>query len=244
MLKLGFDKLAVPYFNNTYPCLPEMAENSTFNNNLNSKPINVPYINIYGAEDAWPFVRAISSQKLYENVRNPQNIDKVYDEEGVRLLNGGLSVVNFVQEAHDVLYDVMSVVSVVIWRYSSTRELVKQARYNWDDLYRYIQTDVHNEIAKYNGSYKYEKRTYAYHIFGKTSSATSYVPVILENDGMNPDKAVILPESMAGAGGRIWNERALHVNHQEMGNHPEMKKIFENAFKYNKYDPIFKLQVQ
>ncbi len=243
-LKLGFDKIAVPFFNSYYPCLPEMSENSGFNNGLNSKKINVPYINIYGAEDSWPFVRAISSQKLYEDVRNesPSNLDKTYDDKGVTLLNDGLSVVNFVQDAHNVLYDVMSVVSIFVWKYRSSRELVKQARYNWDDLYRYIQTDVHNEIAKYNGAYQYEKRTYTYRIFGKTYTSTSYLPVIRENDGMNPDKAVILPESMAGTGGKIWNERALHVNHQEMGNHIEMRKIFDNAFKYNKYDPIFNLQ--
>ena len=62
---------------------------------------------------------------------------------------------NFVQNAHDVLYDVMSVVSIVVWKYKSTKELVRQARYNWDGLYKYIQTDMHNEISKYNGSYTF-----------------------------------------------------------------------------------------
>jgi len=229
-LKIGFNNIAVPVFNYYYPCLNEMAQNSTFNNELNAKKINVPYINIYGAEDSWEFVRLLSTQAQLKDVNSIKNIDKTYDEDGVKLLNGGLSVVNLVQDAHDVLYNVMSVVSVVVWRYKSTKELVRQARYNWDGLYKYMQTDMHNEISKYNGSYQYEPRTYSYTIWGKTYTTTSYVPVVRENDGMNCDKTVMLPETMAGPGGKIINIRAPHVNHMEMGNHPKMKEIFINAY--------------
>lgn len=239
-LKNGFNNVAVPVFNYFYPCLNEMAQNSTFNNELNAKKINVPYINIYGAEDAWEFVRLLSTQAQLKDVNNIKNIDKTYDEDGVKLLNGGLSVVNFVQDAHDVLYNVMSAVSVVVWRYKSTKELVLQARYNWDGLYKYIQTDMHNEISKYNGSYQYEQCTYRYTISGRTYTFTSYVPVIRENDGMNCDKTVMLPETMAGTGGRIINIRAPHVNHMEMGNHIEMRKIFINAYN-GYYDKTFNL---
>jgi len=240
-LKFGFNQLLVPYFNNLYPCLNDMAENSSFNNELNSKKINIPYINIYGAEDAWPFVRLLSTQAQLVKVKNPENLDKAYDEEGVTLMNDGLSIVNFIQDAHDVLYDVMTVASIVVWKYASTKELVKQARYNWDDLHRYMETDMHNEISKYNGSYQYEKRTYTYTILGKTYSSTVTVPVVLENDGMNSAKTVMLPESMAGPGGKIINVRAPHVNHMEMGNHYEMRKIFEKAYKTTDYDAVFKI---
>lgn len=238
-LKIGFNNVAVPVFNYYYPCLNEMAQNSTFNNELNAKKINVPYINIYGAEDAWEFVRLLSTQAQLKDVNNIKNIDKTYDEDGVKLLNGSLSVVNFVQGAHDVLYDVMSVVSIVVWKYKSTKELVRQARYNWDGLYKYIQTDMHNEISKYNGSYQYEQRTYKYTILGRTYTTTSYVPVIRENDGMNCDKTVMLPETMAGPGGKIINVRVPHVNHMEMGNHREMREIFETAFSSDFYGQIF-----
>ncbi len=242
IFKLCFNKLIVPGFTDKYPCVNEMAENSTFNNNLNSQKINVPYINIYGAEDAWPFVRLLGSQLNSEKVYDIKNIDITYDEDGVKLINDGLSIVNFVQDAHNLLYNVMSVASVIIWKYKSSKEYVKQARYNWDDLYRYMETDMHNEISKFNGSYQYEKRTYTYRILGKTYTSTSYVPVVRENDGMNCDKTVMLPETMAGPGGRIINIRAPHVNHMEMGNHPEMRKIFKIAFNTNDYAPIFKLQ--
>lgn len=241
-LKTGFNHVAVPVFNYIYPCLNEMAQNSNFNNELNAKKISVPYINIYGAEDAWEFVRLLSTQAQLKDVNSINNIDKTYDEDGVKLLNGGLSVVNFIQDAHDVLYDVMSVVSIVVWKYKSTKELVRQARYNWDGLYKYIQTDMHNEISKYNGSYQYESRTYRYTILGRTYTMTSYVPVVRENDGMNCDKTVMLPESMAGTGGVIYNVRATGVNHMEMGNHKKMREIFEQAFKTNTYGAVFKLQ--
>jgi hypothetical protein len=136
----------------------------------------------------------------------------------------------------------MSVVSIVVWKNKSTKELVRQARYNWDGLYKYIQTDMHNEISKYNGSYQYEPRTYRYTILGRTYTMTSYVPVVRENDGMNCDKTVMLPESMAGSGGKIINVRALHVNHMEMGNHENMRKIFEKAYSSDEYGQIFNLR--
>ena len=101
---------------------------------------------------------------------------------------------------------------------------------------------MHNEISKYNRPYQYETRTYTYRILGKTYTRTSVVPVVRENDGMNCDKTVMLPETMVGPGGRIINIRAPHVNHMEMGNHPEMRKIFKIAFNTNDYAPIFKLQ--
>jgi pimeloyl-ACP methyl ester carboxylesterase len=259
--KFCFNELLVPGFMDDYPCLDEMAENSTFVNNLNAQKINIPYINIYGAEDAWPFVRLLSSQLNSKKVYDINNLDITYDEGGVNLLNDGLSVVNFVQDAHDVLYDIMSVISVVIWKYKSSKELVKQARYNWDDLYRYMQTDVHNDISKFNGSYKYERRTYCYEewvsdgannalqIYQDDYSEghweivchTSYVPVVLENDGMDSEESVKLPESMAGPNGKIINVRAPHVNHMEMGNHPEMRKIFEKAYSSDVYGQIFNL---
>jgi len=43
----------------------------------------------------------------------------------------------------------------------------------------------------------------------------------------------MLPETMAGLGGKIINVRVPHVNHMEMGNHREMREIFEKA--YNGY---------
>ncbi len=240
--KFCFNELIVPDFYKDYPCVDDMAENSTFNNNLNSQKINIPYINIYGAEDAWPFVRLLGSQLNHKLVNDIKNIDKTYDHGGVDLLNIELSLINVTTGAHDVLYDVMSALSVVIWKYKSSKELIKQARYNWDDLYNYYQTDIHNDIAKFNGSYQYETRTYTYRILGKTYTRTSVVPVVRENDGMNCDKTVMLPETMVGPGGRIINIRAPHVNHMEMGNHPEMRKIFKIAFNTNDYAPIFKLQ--
>ena len=240
--KLCFNELIVPEFYKDYPCLNDMAENSTFNNNLNSQKINIPYINIYGAEDAWPFVRLLGSQLNSKKVYNIENIDKTYDEGGVNLLNLELSLINITTGAHDVLYDVMSALSVVIWKYKSSKELIKQARYNWDDLYNYYQTDMHNEISKFNGSYKLERRTYTYRIFGKTVTSSAFVPVVLENDGMNSDKTVMLPETMAGPGGIIYNVRVAGVNHMEMGNHKKMREIIETAFKTNTYGSVFNLQ--
>jgi len=46
---------------------------------------------------------------------------------------------------------------------------------------------------------------------------------------MNCDKTVMLPETMAGLGGKIINVRVPQVNHMEMGNQPKMRKIFEKA---------------
>ena len=231
-----FFDLLIPEFYGKYPCVSEMAENSNFNKNLNAQKINIPFINIYGAEDAWPFIRLLSTIKNQSDVNKFENIDKTYDDEEVVKLNENLSKISLAQDAHDILYDVMSALSVVIWKYKSSKELIKQARYNWDDLYRYIQYDMHEKIAKYNGSYQYEQRTYTYRLFGKTYTKTAIVGITRENDGMNSDKTVMLPESMAGAGGRIWNERALGANHMELCNHPNVKKIFENAYKGSSYN--------
>ncbi len=95
---------------------------------------------------------------------------------------------------------------------------------------------MHNEISKYNRPYQYEPRTYSYRIFGKTYTRTSVVPVVRENDGMNCDRTVMLPETMAGPGGKIINVRVPQVNHMEMGNHPNMKIILQKAFKGGYHD--------
>ncbi|MDD3079976.1 MAG: hypothetical protein PHH37_12870 [Paludibacter sp.] len=72
----------------------------------------------------------------------------------------------------------------------------------------------------------------------ETVCYTKYIPVTLEHDGILTSKAVIVPESK---GVKIVNKRVPGVNHQEMGNNIEMRKLFDVIYKTNTYDKVFNL---
>jgi hypothetical protein len=172
-----------------------------------------------------------------------------------------LSITNQIQTAHNDVYNALVYPAIVMPWIWATRELVLNARYDWDGVYRYLETDMHNNFAGMVGANSYELRSYctqqwvtdnpmlmkgADKMIAPTGSNnghwetvchTSYVPVTLEHDGILTSKAVIVPESK---GVKIVNKRVPGVNHQEMGNHLRMKELFNEIYNGTTYDQVFK----
>jgi len=257
---LGF---GISIYSTITPCTQDLLPTSTYIKESQNQYINVPYINVYGAEDYWQVVRIAGAFLNMSKVKDPVNIDVSYDEAYFPTMYSALSVTNQIQTAHNDVYQALIYPAIVMPWIWATRELVLSARHDWDGVYRYLETDMHNNFAGMVGANSYELRTYYVEVwvvddpnqllvkgFNKiaapdptkghweTVARTSYVPITLEHDGILTSKAVIVPESK---GVKIFNKRVPGVNHQEMGNNIEMRKLFDVIYKTDTYDKVFNL---
>lgn len=223
----------------SHPCIRDMLPGSTFLQHLNAKTETVPHINIYGAEDHWQVVRAIGSLSKISEVKNPQYRDQSFDQEFIPKIQAGLAFINQIQQTHNLVYKALAVPAVFmpwIWR---TRELVLKARLEWDALYRYLDVGMHANFASNMGAVEYRLQDYCIPKgidMQKLSCKKCYLPCILENDGILSRQDVI---SGMEHKDNTYNIRVLSVNHQEMGNHIEMRKLLEEIIINKKYGNVF-----
>lgn len=255
---------AISIYSTITPCTQDLLPSSSYVKESQSQYINVPYLNIYGAEDYWQVVRIAGSFLNMDKVKKVENIDVSYDESCFPTMYSALSITSQIQTAHNDVYQALVYPAIVMPWIWATRELVLSARHDWDGVYRYLETDMHNNFASMVGANAYELRSYCVEEWVEDDNLplienapakiispnqpttghwervchTSYVPVTLEHDGILTSKAVIVPESK---GVKIMNVRVPHVNHQEMGNQIEMRKIFEKAYNSDQYGQIFNL---
>lgn len=262
---------AISVYSMITPCTQDLLPNSNYINELKNQRINIPYINIYAAEDYWQIVRIVGSLGNMDKVKKIENLDTSYDESYFSTINSALSTINYIKTAHNDVYKALFWPAIFMPWIWATRELLITARNEWDGVHRYIETDLHNNWSSMVGANTYELRTYCTEEWvndveslqsleapskkivspDQLSSGhwerrcyTSYIPIALEHDGILNSKEAFLPQNLVGTYGQIWNIRVSHVNHQEMGNHIEMKKIFNDAFINNSYGKVFSLQNQ
>ena len=255
---------AITIYSTITPCTQDLLPTSTYIQESQNQYINVPYINIYGAEDYWQVVRIAGAFLNMKKVKDPANMDVSFDETYFPTMYSALSITNQIQTAHNDVYNALVYPAIIMPWIWATRELVLNARYDWDGVYRYIETDMHNNFAGMVGANSYELRSYCTRewvdvdpylpvkgidkVVSPSSNSTnghwvtvchtSYVPITLEHDGILNSKEVIVPESN---GSKIINKRVPGVNHQEMGNQIEMRKLFDVIYKTDTYDKVFNL---
>lgn len=223
----------------SHPCIKDMLPNSPFLQTLKEKTHTVSHINIYGAEDNWQVVRAMGSLSKIADVKNPKNMDKSFDEEFIPKVRSGLAFICEIQQIHNLVYKSLAVPAVFMpWIWLS-RELVLKARLEWDAMYRYLDVGMHADFAQNMGAVEYRLQDYCIPTgfdMQKLSCNRVYIPYILENDGILSRQDVISglkPKS------NTYNVRIPGVNHQEMGNHIEMRKLLENIIIHKQYGAEF-----
>lgn len=223
----------------SHPCIRDMLPNSNYLQTLNAQTCNVPYLNIYGSEDYWQVLRVVGTLKNGSEVKNPVNIDKAYDMEFVTQMQSALGIIYQIQNTHNLVYKALAVPAIFLPWIWLTRELVLNARYEWDAIYRYFETGIHADFATAMGSVEYRLQNYCIPKgldLKKLSCTHKYLPYILDNDGILSRKDVVSP---LVSGLNVHNIRVLGVNHQEMGNHIEMRKLLEGIINYRTYGEAF-----
>jgi pimeloyl-ACP methyl ester carboxylesterase len=230
---------AVGVYQLGHPCIRDMVPGSPFLTNLNSVSTNVPLINIYGAEDHWQVVRALGSLSKVDAVKNAANIDIPYDQSYFPALQAGLAFMYEIQSTHNLVYNALGIAAVFMPWIWVTRELVLKARYNWDAMYRYLETGIHTDLAGMMGATQYKLQNYCVPLgtdLNNLSCKMAYLPVVMENDGVLSRADVVLPSNSRRT---VFNVRVPGVNHQEMGNHITMRKLMEEIIYYKSYGNAF-----
>lgn len=222
-----------------HPCVRDMLPGSAFLNQLNSSNHEVPIINVYGAEDHWQVVRALGSLSKVDFVKNPINTDVSYDKEYFPALQSGMAYVYQIQNAHNLVYSALGVAAIFMPWIWITRELVMKARYNWDAMYRYLETGIHTDLAGVMGATTYKLQSYCVpqgFDLSRLTCSTKYLPVVTENDGILSRKDVAIP---TGIKQPVFNIRVQGVNHQEMGNHSSVRRLFNEIINQKIYGEAF-----
>lgn len=222
-----------------HPCIRDMLPGSNFLQNLNAKSETVAHINIYGAEDNWQVVRAIGSLSRIADVKNHQHMDVSFDETFFPKFQSGLAFICQIQQAHNLVYKALAIPAVFMPWIWLTRELVLKARLEWDAVYRYLEVGIHADFAMNMGAVEYLLRDYCIPTgidMQKLTCKKSYLPYIIENDGILSRHDVI---SGIKPKYNTYNIRVQGVNHQEMGNHINMRKLLENIIIHKKYGHEF-----
>lgn len=238
LMKLSY-QIGIGIYALGHPCIRDMLPNSTYLRTLNATSCNVPVLNIYGSEDYWQVVRAVGTLKNVAEVKNPLNMDKNFDMEFVSKMQSALGIIYQIQRTHNLVYNALAVPAIFMPWIWLTRELLLDARYEWDAIYRYFETGIHADFATNMGSVEYRLQNYCIPTgfdLNKKKCTQKYLPYIIENDGILSRKDVISPLL---TGINIHNIRVSGVNHQEMGNHIEMRKLLEGIINYKTYGETF-----
>ncbi len=223
----------------SHPCIRDMLPGSKYLTDLNSKQTTVPHINIYGAENNWQVVRAMGSLNRIAEVKSPDNIDKSYDQEFIPQIQAGLAFIYQIQSAHNLVYNALAVPAIFMPWIWLTRELVLKARFEWDALSRYLDVGMHADFATNMGAIEYRLQNYCIPIgldLRKLTCKQMYLPYILENDGILSKKDVV---SSLQTGNNLYHVQVVGVNHQEMGNHIEIRKLLDGIINLKTYGDVF-----
>lgn len=221
------------------PCVKDLKPGSELINKLNSNPLSVPLVNVYGAEEYNQFLRAMGSFSQSKKVKNAENLDKEYDEEYFDELNKALSIITQIQNAHDLVYKALAYPAIFMPWIWLTREIILDAKADWKTINNYLRTGIHNDLLYAIDSYEYKLTTYCLGFYKSSfydQCFTRYIPYQLENDGILSRKDVLMPQDAAA---KIYNVKVPNVNHFEMGNQPEMRKLFNSLINLGVYGKIF-----
>jgi pimeloyl-ACP methyl ester carboxylesterase len=238
-MNAGFNSLVNTYAF-THQCIYDMKPNSAYLKDINSKKIDIPIINIYGAEDNWQIIRALGALSRVKDVKNPLNIDKTFDMDYVQGVRVGMGYVSQIQNLHNSVYNTLAVPAVFMPWIWITRELILKARYNWDKIYWDLETGMHAKLAVNLGAVGYKYQNYCIpsgYSLSKLVCTSKYLPYVTDNDGILAGSSSMLPDSVSRDA--VYNIRVEEVNHQEMGNHPKMRKTFEKIIKLKFYGKAF-----
>lgn len=223
------------------PSVLDLIPNSAYLKNINAAPHNVPIINIYGAEHYRQTVRAMGSYSRFNEVRNAANTDTSYDETFIAGLNIALSMINQLQNAHKIIYNILAVPALATPHIWLCRENIHSANKEWGVVYRYLDVGMHADFASNMGAVEYKQvnlciptRVDLFNL----NAIRKMKPHIIDNDGILSSNDAKLNESISNV--RVYNIRADGVNHFEMGNHIKMRKIMHDIINLQKYGAAFK----
>lgn len=214
------------------PIVKAMAPESGYMYTLNNHYINVPIVNLYGAEDYWQVIRLGGSAANLSNIVAKSNTsDRTYDETYFSQVRSIQSTVNSIAGVHEKVYKALAWPAIGIPWIWGTRELVKNAENEWWSIANYVAYDMHNIYSEMIGAVHYEWRSYTtgWWFWKKTHWYT--VPIFEEHDGLVANK-----HSQMGVdqGANVLNVRILGVNHLEMSGHPLMKDILSRILNTSK----------
>lgn len=223
----------------SHPCIRDMLPDSKYLRDLNSINTTVPHINIYGAENNWQVVRAMGSLSKISELKNSENIDKSYDQEFIPKIHAGLAFINQIQLAHNLVYNALAIPAIFIPWIWLTRELVLKARFEWDALSRYLDVGMHADFTKTMGGIEYRLQNCCIPMgsdLRKLNCKQMYLPYILENDGILSKKDVV---SFLQTGNTTYHVQVGGVNHEEMGNHIEIRKLLDGIINLKTHGDVF-----
>lgn len=204
----------------------DLAENSTYNSGIKNFYSSIPKINVYGNENA-PVMQRIASSSVSDG-QNDTDVIQLIDlaKNQYKLwVNSNLAQA-FMDPLHAVKY----------WTRANA----------WQKGFDYLNSTVESDWANLIGSTRTETTTYTYQDYvcddGGISNnnqmqriepacwqtvTTTYTQNIIE-----PSDGLIHKSSQTGSKSS-WHGtavEALGVNHMEMGNHAETRRILNNIF--------------
>ncbi len=223
-----------------HACVRDMIPGSTYLKQLNESEHVVPIVNVYGVEDHWQVVRALGSLSKVDLVKDARNIDVSYDKEFFPALQTGMAYVYQIQNIHNVVYNTLGIAAIFMPWIWITRELVMKARYEWDAIYRYLETGIHTDLAGVMGATSYKLQNYCIPKgvdLKKLTCKSAYLPVVTENDGILSRQDVYIQSGVTKH--PVFNVRVQGVNHQEMGNHMSVRRLMNEILNQKIYGQAF-----
>ena len=116
------------------------------------------------------------------------------------------------------------------------RELVLNARLDWDDVYRYLEVDMHADFVINMGAVEYREVNSPFLHPDNHSTGTNrkkYLPFMIENDGLYSSNDMLLPVKEKH---KTVNIKVNGVNQYEIGNHFKMRNLLNEIINNKSYD--------
>jgi len=217
----------------------ELLPQSNFIKKINEISQDVPLINIYGSEDPWQTVRLTRSYHNSKDKQHKQLSQPEFDEHDVKEICRTMATVRGMQHLYQNIYNALAIPAVFHPQLWFTRESLLKTRYQWDDIYRYFEVDIHADFASAMGAIDYRLRNYCRPTGVNTKELiceNKYLPYITENDGILSVRDVTFK---GRSNSSVFTLRAQGVNFNEISNHWVMKRILHQIIRENAYGKVF-----
>lgn len=237
-LTIYFDK-AMRLYGSNYVGIYDLIPNSSYLRNINERTLDIPLINIYGSEDGWPVLRALSSLHKIKKTKCPAFKEKKSDKMFFHYFYLAMSNIREIQQAHITTYNTLTILAGFNPQLWVTREKIIISQNNWDRIYRYIGVDIHCDFAINTGAIQFKYLNYNIHKSTlKTDQMHSmrYLPFILKNDGFSsiPDM-----EFKGNSTSSVINIQVEGVNQMEIQSHQAIRLIMHRIFNEKIFGEVF-----
>jgi hypothetical protein len=228
--------IATGLYGLNYISVFDLIPNSNYIKNINDVTLDVPLVNIYGTEDYWQVLRTISS---FNNLNSQTSDEFEFDKVLFPQIYRALATIMMVQQTHNITYNSFAVLAKHFPSIWHTRESVLKARYNWDQIYRYIDVDIHMDFAVLMGAIEQRYMNFCTPLptdIKQLKCTMKYLPFTIENDGIYSRFDMTFK---AKSSSRVYNLNATGLNHSENSNHHTIKNIIQKIVKDKQYGHEF-----